>query len=73
MTAALSDAQINDGLAKLKDWARVGDELTKEFRFDQLSRRLGFRHQRRGDRRGPGSSPGPANRLAARERVLHDA
>ena len=42
MTAALSDAQINDGLAKLNGWARVGDELTKEFRFDNYLAGLAF-------------------------------
>ncbi|MDE2748003.1 MAG: 4a-hydroxytetrahydrobiopterin dehydratase [Chloroflexota bacterium] len=42
MTAALSDAQINDGLDKLKGWTRIGDELTKEFSFDNYLAGLAF-------------------------------
>lgn len=42
MSAALSDQEINDGLAKLKGWARDGDELTKEFRFDNYLAGLAF-------------------------------
>ena len=42
MSAALSDQEINDGLAKLNGWARDGDELTKEFRFDNYLAGLAF-------------------------------
>ena len=34
MTTALSDAKINEGLAKLNGWSRAGDVLTKSFKFD---------------------------------------
>ncbi len=42
MSAALSDQEINAGLAKLSGWARDGDELTKEFRFDNYLAGLAF-------------------------------
>ncbi|MCY3977830.1 MAG: 4a-hydroxytetrahydrobiopterin dehydratase [Chloroflexi bacterium] len=42
MSAALSDQEINASLAKLNAWARDGDELTKEFRFDNYLAGLAF-------------------------------
>ena len=42
MSAALSDQEINASLAKLNGWARNGDELTKEFRFDNYLAGLAF-------------------------------
>lgn len=42
MSAALSDQEINASLAKLNGWARDGDELTKEFRFDNYLAGLAF-------------------------------
>ncbi len=42
MSAALSDQEINASLAKLNGWARDGDELTKEFRFDNYLSGLAF-------------------------------
>ena len=58
MSKAYSDAEIDAGLAKLKGWARDGDELVKEFRFDNYPRGLGFCLGDRGDCRGFESSPG---------------
>ena len=42
MANALSDAEIKTGLAKLNGWARDGDELVKEFRFDDYLAGLAF-------------------------------
>jgi len=42
MSNALSDAEINASLAKLNGWARDGDELVKEFRFDSYLAGLAF-------------------------------
>ena len=42
MADALSDAEINAGLAKLNGWARDGDELVKEFQFDSYLAGLAF-------------------------------
>lgn len=42
MANALSDAEINAGLAKLNGWARDGDALAKEFRFDSYLAGLAF-------------------------------
>ena len=42
MSAALSDQEINASLADLNGWARNGDELTKEFRFDNYLAGLAF-------------------------------
>ena len=42
MSAALSDQEINASLAKLNGWARDGDELVKEFRFDNYLAGLAF-------------------------------
>lgn len=42
MSAALSDQEITASLAKLNGWARNGDELTKEFRFDNYLAGLAF-------------------------------
>ncbi len=42
MANALSDAEINAGLAKLNGWARDGDELVKEFQFDSYLAGLAF-------------------------------
>lgn len=42
MTKALSEQEISAGLAKLNGWARAGDELTKEFRFDNYLAGLAF-------------------------------
>jgi 4a-hydroxytetrahydrobiopterin dehydratase len=42
MASALSETQINEGLAKLPGWARDGDELVKEFRFDSYLGGLAF-------------------------------
>ncbi|MCY3916842.1 MAG: 4a-hydroxytetrahydrobiopterin dehydratase [Chloroflexi bacterium] len=42
MAIALSDAEIKAGLAKLNGWARDGDELVKEFRFDNYLAGLAF-------------------------------
>ena len=42
MTKALSEAEINSGLAKLEGWSREGDTLVKEFRFDDYLAGLAF-------------------------------
>ena len=42
MATALNDAEIAAGLARLKAWARDGDELVKEFRFDAYLAGLAF-------------------------------
>ena len=42
MSKAYSDAEIDAGLAKLNGWARAGDELVKEFRFDNYLAGLAF-------------------------------
>ncbi len=42
MAQALSEAEINAGLAELKDWSRAGDTLVKEFRFDNYLAGLAF-------------------------------
>ncbi len=42
MADALSDAEINAGLAKLNGWARDGDELVKQFQFDTYLAGLAF-------------------------------
>ncbi len=42
MSAALSENEISAGLATLKGWARAGDELRKEFRFDTYLAGLAF-------------------------------
>ena len=42
MADALSDAEINAGLAKLNGWARDGDELVKQFQFDNYLAGLAF-------------------------------
>ncbi|MCY4064414.1 MAG: 4a-hydroxytetrahydrobiopterin dehydratase [Chloroflexi bacterium] len=42
MANALSDAEIRTGLAKLNGWARDGDELVKEFRFENYLAGLAF-------------------------------
>jgi 4a-hydroxytetrahydrobiopterin dehydratase len=31
----LTDAEITDGLSKLKGWERDGDKITKSFKFDK--------------------------------------
>lgn len=40
--AALSDAEINDYLAKLEDWSRDGDMLTKTYAFKSYMEGLAF-------------------------------
>lgn len=42
MTTALSDAQIAERLAALKDWSRDGDVLVKTFKFDSYLAGLAF-------------------------------
>ena len=42
MAMALSEEEIGAGLAKLNGWARDGDELVKEFRFDNYLAGLAF-------------------------------
>ena len=42
MSQALSEAEINAGLAELNGWARDGGELVKEFRFDSYLAGLAF-------------------------------
>ena len=42
MTTALSDAEIDEGLARLKDWSRDGDVLVKTFKFDSYLAGLAF-------------------------------
>ena len=42
MTKALSEAEISAGLATLDGWARDGDALVKEFRFDNYLAGLAF-------------------------------
>jgi len=42
MAAALSEKQISDGLGQLKGWKRDGEELVKEFRFDNYLAGLAF-------------------------------
>ncbi len=42
MAQALSEAEINAGLAELKDWSRDCDTLVKEFRFDSYLAGLAF-------------------------------
>ncbi len=42
MTTALSDAEIDEGLAGLKDWSRDGDVLVKTFKFDSYLAGLAF-------------------------------
>ncbi len=42
MSSALSDAEIKTGLAKLNGWERAGDELVKEFQFDNYLAGLAF-------------------------------
>ncbi len=42
MSTALSENEVSVALAKLKDWAREGDELVKEFRFDSYLAGLAF-------------------------------
>ncbi len=42
MTTALSDAKINEGLAKLNGWSRAGDVLTKSFKFDSYLAGVAF-------------------------------
>lgn len=42
MTKALSEAEINSGLAELKGWSREEDMLVKEFRFDDYLAGLAF-------------------------------
>ena len=42
MTTALSDAEINEGLAKLNGWSRAGDVLTKSFKFDSYLAGVAF-------------------------------
>lgn len=42
MGKALSEAEISESLASLSGWARAGDELVKEFRFDSYLGGLTF-------------------------------
>ena len=42
MSKALSDKEIGAGLAKLNGWTRDGDELVKEFQFDNYLAGLAF-------------------------------
>lgn len=42
MSTALSDGEIKEGLAKLNGWARAGDELVKQFQFDNYLAGLAF-------------------------------
>ena len=42
MTTALSDAEVNQGLAKLNGWSRAGDVLTKSFKFDSYLAGVAF-------------------------------
>ncbi|MCY4071170.1 MAG: 4a-hydroxytetrahydrobiopterin dehydratase [Chloroflexi bacterium] len=42
MTTALSDAEIDKGLAGLNDWSRDGDVLVKSFKFDSYLAGLAF-------------------------------
>ncbi|MCY4018153.1 MAG: 4a-hydroxytetrahydrobiopterin dehydratase [Chloroflexi bacterium] len=42
MTTALSDAEIDEGLAGLNDWSRDGDVLVKSFKFDSYLAGLAF-------------------------------
>ena len=35
--AALSDQEIEDGLAKLEAWTRAGDAIRREYKFDDFS------------------------------------
>ena len=38
----LSDTDIRTALAKLSGWARDGDAITKEYRFDSFMDAIGF-------------------------------
>ncbi len=42
MAAAMNDREIEAGLARLNGWARAGDELVKEFGFDNYLAGLAF-------------------------------
>lgn len=42
MTIALSDAEIDEGLAGLDGWSRAGDVLMKTFKFDSYLAGLAF-------------------------------
>lgn len=42
MSKALSDNEIGAGLAKLNGWTRAGEELVKEFQFDNYLAGLAF-------------------------------
>ena len=42
MAAALNDEAVLAGLARLNGWARAGDALVKEFRFDNYLAGLAF-------------------------------
>lgn len=42
MTTALSDAEINEGLAQLNDWSLDGDVLVKSFKFESYLAGLAF-------------------------------
>lgn len=42
MTTALSEAEIREGLAGLKEWTRDGDVLVKTFKFDSYLAGLAF-------------------------------
>ena len=42
MATALTEAEIQAGLARLAGWTRDGDKLVKEFRFDNYLAGLAF-------------------------------
>ena len=42
MSQALREAEIDARLAQLNGWARAGDELVREFRFDSYLAGLAF-------------------------------
>ena len=42
MSTALSEAEIDAGLAALNDWSREGDVLVKTFQFDSYLAGLAF-------------------------------
>ena len=73
MTTALSDAKINEGLAKLNGWSRAGDVLTKSFKFDSYLAGVAFCLDSRCDRGRVESSPRYQHRLAARDGNIHHA
>src|SRR2546429_107335 len=40
--AKLSDAEIEEGLARLPGWSRDGDAITKEFKFEGFGGAIAF-------------------------------